>query len=524
MTIKAKGRVRRGSLFSATVFFSAVCLLALLSTVAASEDHGNVSLRQVKQSEDEEESIWEPLPTNAKGIAGLVLAAFFIMVAAGSGLGGGGVLVPLYISFLDLNPMHAVALSNMTIFGSSLMNVIVNSRRKHPCANRKMINWEIVLLLEPCSILGTVIGGIMNKTFPVMLSVVLMVAFLTLTTIRTFRKAVKLYEIESSAFMRLGTIDDLSADIPAGHSRSLSLSPTLLPSHSEPLLSPASETRRLCSSQRAMSYLDFSVDERNLMSPEYDSGDPNQSVRYMKAAKVNNTELTSIYMSESKTFQFCMIPMIVLQCIVIALFIVKQQSKCGSILFWAITFSFLPITILFMFGICKYLSKVHEERVTNGYEFVPGDVKWNRRMMTWYPPIAVFAGIIASWFGVGGGTVKGPLLMELGILPEVTTATSSTMMLFTTISAVSGYIAMNRLLVYYGILMFFISTICTLIAQLALKSIITKLSRPSLVIFLFATVCLLGALGMLLTSKDILLDIVHGHFEGFRSICSEANK
>ena len=118
-----------------------------------------------------------------------------------------------------------------------------------------------------------------------------------------------------SAFMRLGTIDDLSADIPAGHSRSLSLSPTLLPSHSEPLLSPASEMRRLCSSQRAMSYLDFSVDERNLMSPEYDSGDPNQSVRYMKAAKVNNTELTSIYMSESKTFQFCMIPMIVLQCI-----------------------------------------------------------------------------------------------------------------------------------------------------------------------------------------------------------------
>ena len=75
-------------------------------------------------------------------------------------------------------------------------------------------------------------------------------------------------------------------------------------------------------------------------------------------------------------------------------------------------------------------------------------------MMTWYPPIAVFAGIIASWFGVGGGTVKGPLLMELGILPEVTTATSSTMMLFTTISAVSGYIAMNRLVSFPPFLLF----------------------------------------------------------------------
>ena len=149
---------------------------------------------------------------------------------------------------------------------------------------------------------------------------------------------------------------------------------------------------------------------------------------------------------------------------------------------------------------------------------------WTRSNMIWYPVIAVFAGIIASWFGVGGGTVKGPMLMELGMLPEVTTATSSTMMLFTTFSAVAGYIAMQRVLVYYGILMFFMSMICTLCAQLGLKSIINKLKRPSLVIFLFATVCLLGAAGVCFTSRDDLMAVFHGHVEGFRSICSDANK
>ena len=81
-------------------------------------------------------------------------------------------------------------------------------------------------------------------------------------------------------------------------------------------------------------------------------------------------------------------------------------------------------------------------------------------------------------------------------------ATSSTMMLFTTLSSVCGYIAMQRLLVYYGALLFAVALVTTLVAQLGLKRIINRLRRPSLVIFLFATVCLLGAFGILFTSYE----------------------
>jgi len=473
-----------------------------------------------------DESIWKPLPKSFKGIAGIILAAVFIMVAAGSGLGGGGILVPLYISFLDLNPMHAVALSNTTILGSSLMNVIINSRRKHPMANRKMINWEVVLLMEPASILGTVVGGLLNKTFPVWLSMLLMIIFLTATTVRTYRKAIKLYAIESES--------------PAAHERRPLASPEPQNALSEPLhLSPSeyflSPKETELAAQRSLSLLDESVDERSLLlsPPLHGYMDTiaeaedirNDSIRYTHAKEARNKELISIYDRESRAFQYsAIVPMIVLQAVVIVLFIVKKIVACGSAQFWLITFSFVPIVGLFVAFVGRALSRVHLERVANGYEFVAGDIKWNRKMMMWYPPISVFAGVIASWFGVGGGTVKGPLLMELGLLPEVTAATSSTMMLFTTVSAVSGYIAMSRVLVYYGILMFSISTLCTLCAQLALKKIINRFQRPSLVIFLFATICLLGVFGMIFTSRKEMVDIFHGHVEGFRSICSSANK
>jgi uncharacterized membrane protein YfcA len=47
------------------------------------------------------------------------------MVAAGGGIGGGGVLVPIYILVLRFSTKHAIAISNITIFGGSITNTCV---------------------------------------------------------------------------------------------------------------------------------------------------------------------------------------------------------------------------------------------------------------------------------------------------------------------------------------------------------------------------------------------------------------
>ncbi|KAF4044213.1 hypothetical protein GN244_ATG03493 [Phytophthora infestans] len=57
-------------------------------------------------------------------------------LGAGGGIGGGGLLVPMYI-FGGLNPKHAIPLSKVTIFGSAVAMYAVNFRRKHPCDNQE---------------------------------------------------------------------------------------------------------------------------------------------------------------------------------------------------------------------------------------------------------------------------------------------------------------------------------------------------------------------------------------------------
>lgn len=51
-----------------------------------------------------------------------------------------------------------------------------------------------------------------------------------------------------------------------------------------------------------------------------------------------------------------------------------------------------------------------------GYRYVEGDVEWNPKNTLRYPAICFFAGFFAGLFGVGGGIVKGPLMLEMGEL------------------------------------------------------------------------------------------------------------
>jgi hypothetical protein len=51
---------------------------------------------------------------------------------AGGGIGGGGVLVPLYILCLQFETAEAVALSNLTIAGGALANLMCNINKCVP--------------------------------------------------------------------------------------------------------------------------------------------------------------------------------------------------------------------------------------------------------------------------------------------------------------------------------------------------------------------------------------------------------
>lgn len=55
-----------------------------------------------------------------------------------------------------------MALSNITVVGGTLTNTLFNIGRRHPFHPGPLIDWELILVMEPSTILGAVAGGFLN--------------------------------------------------------------------------------------------------------------------------------------------------------------------------------------------------------------------------------------------------------------------------------------------------------------------------------------------------------------------------
>lgn len=62
----------------------------------------------------------------------------------------------------------------------------------------------------------------------------------------------------------------------------------------------------------------------------------------------------------------------------------------------------------------------------------------------------------SGMFGVGGGIVKGPLMLFMGVHPLVASATCAVMIMFTSVAATTMFIAFGTLIWDYGIFLFVI--------------------------------------------------------------------
>jgi uncharacterized membrane protein YfcA len=57
-----------------------------------------------------------------------------------------------------------VALSNITIMGGAFSNLCFNVGRVHPLRRgHPLIDWDLILVMEPSTILGALLGGYLNK-------------------------------------------------------------------------------------------------------------------------------------------------------------------------------------------------------------------------------------------------------------------------------------------------------------------------------------------------------------------------
>jgi uncharacterized membrane protein YfcA len=552
----------------------------------------NGQFRRTADEEDEFEHNKE-VDWSGRDIAGFIVASVLIMVAAGGGIGGGGVLVPTYIFVLGFEPKYAIPLSNCTILGSSISNLILNVNKRHPFADRPLIDWDMILMMEPLTIAGALVGTFINVLLPPWVITVMLVILLVLTARKTLNKGIKKYKQESAVL-----------EAKAAHEGRASPNDIKMSNHYKPLSQeekrdPETATKGEFVQRNAESVLAWNtlevkawwqnslppgcqeyihiVDEceldgadlidldyislaqfdvkkmlimkilrrikqlkRSLGIPEEMNGDASAGMtgdkkemepgsedpRMTKAKQDTNHQLIEILKTEMVHPTWKVMLLFALTIAMLTLTVLKGGGHinvldihCGQALYWGLTLTTLPVVLTVCWIARNHLLKVYYAKQECGYEYLENDVKWDERNTIRYPLLCSIAGLCAGMFGIGGGIVKGPLMLEMNVLPQVTSATSATMILMTSAGASISYLLFQQLNLHYGLFLFVLGMIFTMAGQLTLNAIVKRYNRASLIILVIGITVAASAVAMGIESSGAVIDLFNGNAEGGGSLC-----
>lgn len=389
-------------------------------------------------------------PMDTSDYVGVVCAMFGLVVAAGGGIGGGGMLVPIYVLVMGFKPKFAIPLSNFTVLGGAITNVCMNASKRHPLADRSLVDWDLLMLMEPQTLAGALVGGFVNKLAPELLITVMLVVLLAATADRTLKKGIKLYKKESEKIAQLSQLAKAEAEEADAEAQE-----SLLDDEKQ----PAKPSRELVAI----------LDEERMAAPPWKAG--------------------------------VLLGMFVL---IVAINLAKGGGAfpsplgiaCGSREFWAATALMFGCLIAISAFIRRYLVDRTADKDRLGYEYVDGDFHWDASATLKYPSICFFAGMCGGLFGIGGGIVNGPLMLELGVLPSVASATTACMILLTSTTAATTFLVFGLVQLDYAARLFWVGIGATAVGQLGMSYIIKKSGRSSYVAFSIGAVVLLSCVMM----------------------------
>nr|CAB3456859.1 unnamed protein product [Digitaria exilis] len=137
-----------------------------------------------------------------------------------------------------------------------------------------------------------------------------------------------------------------------------------------------------------------------------------------------------------------------------------------------------------------------------------------------YCLLGVVAGLVGGLLGVGGGFIIGPLFLELGIPPQVSSATATFSMMFSSSMSVVEFYLLHRFPVPYAFYFVAVAFIAATISQHYVRKLISSLGRASLIIFILASMIFISAISLGgVGISNIIHKIEHHKYMGFETLC-----
>merc|ERR1711957_107827 len=161
-----------------------------------------------------------------------------------------------------------------------------------------------------------------------------------------------------------------------------------------------------------------------------------------------------------------------------------------------------------------------EQKVRRGHTFAPGEVQWDSGNSVRYPLLCAISGLLAGLFGVGGGIVKGPLMLEMGVIPVVASASAAAMILYTSAAASASFIVFGLVHPVYGVLFFCLGFVCTTVVQVTVSRWVKKHQRQSPIVLSIGSVIVVSSVLVTVQSVASLVELPFAELIRSHSVCT----
>ncbi|KAJ7958594.1 Sulfite exporter TauE/SafE family protein [Quillaja saponaria] len=404
--------------------------------------------------------VWPDMELGWPIIVGSTIGFFGAAFGSVGGVGGGGIFVPMLSLIIGFDPKTATAISKCMIFGAACSTVFYNLKLRHPTRDMPIIDYDLALLIQPMLMLGISIGVTFNVIFADWMVTVLLIILFIGTSTKAFLKGVETWKKE-----------------------------TLMKKEADRQLESAGSRGG-------------EVEYRPLPS-----GPDNGIQKDTREPEV--TILKNVYWKELGLLVFVWVAFLALQ-------IAKSHAATCSTAYWVLNLLQIPVSV----GASLYeaIGLYKGRRITASN--VEERTNWKVQQLVIYCACGVLAGIVGGLLGLGGGFIMGPMFLELGAPPQVSSATATFAMTFSSSMSVVEYYLLKRFPVPNALYFTLVATIAAFIGQHVVRRLIIVLGRASLVIFILAFIVFVSAISLGGVGIATMIEkIEHNEYMGFENLC-----
>ncbi|XP_054825363.1 sulfite exporter TauE/SafE family protein 3-like [Prosopis cineraria] len=219
--------------------------------------------------------------------------------------------------------------------------------------------------------------------------------------------------------------------------------------------------------------------------------------------------MQNIYWKEVALLMYVWVGFLVVQ-------IVKTYTENCSVTYWILNSLQVPIAISVTLFEAVSLFKGKRVIASKGKEITV----WKVHQISLYCSCGIIAGMVGGLLGLGGGFILGPLFLEMGIPPQVASATSTFAMAFSSSMSVVQYYILDRFPVPYASYFVLVATVAAFTGQHVVRRIIAILGRASIIIFILALTIFVSAISLGGVGIESMVEKMENkEYMGFENLC-----